>query len=195
MSEAGYINYYEILGLRDNANPGEVRNTYRTKMKALVQEIKRSTITDDRRAQFILEMAKLNGAVIVLRDNARREAYWRQREELVELEKRWCEAAGRDPDPEKTDVLRREFDGRIRSFLSKYVEEAMLEAALDKDVAETSGWNVYYSRYALNLLRHYRHLLYHDILERLPYHVVTRPEMDWDDRAKFVERVISGRED
>ena len=195
MNEAGYINYYEILGLRDNANPGEVRSTYRTKMKALVQEIKRSTITDDRRAQFILEMAKLNGAVIVLRDSARREAYWREREDLVQLEQRWCEAANRDPDPEKTDALRREFDGRIRSFLSKYVEETMLEAAQDKDVAEASGWNVYYSRYALNLLRHYRHLLYHDILERLPYHVVTRPEIDWDDRARFVERVIAGSGD
>ncbi len=193
MSDAGYINYYDILGLRDNANPGEVRNTYRTKMKALVQEIKRSTITEDRRAQFILEMAKMNGAVIVLRDTARREAYWKEREELIALEKRWCEAADRDPDPEKTDLLRREFDGRIRSFLSKYVEETMLEAALDKEVAETSGWNVYYSRYALNLLRHYRHLLYHDILERLPYHAVTRPAIDWTERARLVERVVSGK--
>jgi hypothetical protein len=193
MSEAGYINYYEILGLRDNANPGEVRNTYRTKMKALVQEIKRSTITEDRRAQFILEMAKLNGAVIVLRDNARRESYWTERQELIELEKRWCEAAERDPNPEQTDALRREFDGRIRSFLSKYVEETMLEAAQDKEVAETSGWNVYYSRYALNLLRHYRHLLYHEILERLPYHAVTSPEIDWNERARFVERALAGK--
>ena len=191
MSDAGYINYFEILGLRDNANPGEVRNTYRTKMKALVQEIKRSTITEDRRAQFILEMAKLNAAAIVLRDNARREAYWTERQELIALEKRWCEAADQDPDPEKTDAMRREFDGRIRSFLSKYVEETMFEAALDKEVAETSGWNAYYSRYALNLLRHYRHLLYHEILERLPFHAVTRPSVDWGERAKFVAGTLA----
>lgn len=194
MSEAGYINYFEILGLRENANPGEVRNTYRAKMKALVQEIRRSTITEDRRAQFILEMAKLNAAVIILRDNARREAYWNERRELIDLEKRWCDAAERDPDPEKSDALRREFDGRIRSFLSKYVEETMFEAAQDKEVAETSGWNAYYSRYALNLLRHYRHLLYHDILERLPYHAVTRPEIDWNERARFVATVIEAAE-
>lgn len=192
MSESGYINYFDILGLRDDANPGEVRNTYRTKMKVLVQEIKRSTITEDRRAQFILEMAKLNGAVIVLRDNARREAYWSERRELIDLEHRWREAAERDPDPEKTDALRREFDGRVRSFLSKYVEETMLEAAQDKEVAETSGWNVYYSRYALNLLRHYRHLLHHDILERLPYHAVTRPNIDWDERGRAIERMLAG---
>ncbi len=194
MSEAGYINYFEILGLRENANPGEVRNTYRTKMKALVQEIKRSTITEDRRAQFILEMAKLNAAAIVLRDNARREAYWTERRELIDLEKRWCDAAERDPDPEKSDALRREFDGRIRSFLSKYVEETMFEAAQDKEVAETSGWNAYYSRYALNLLRHYRHLLYHDILERLPYHAVTRPEIEWSERAAFVNTALAASE-
>ena len=191
MSDAGYINYYEILGLRENANPGEVRNTYRTKTKALVQEIKRSTITEDRRAQFILEMAKLNGAAIVLRDAARREAYWNERKALIDLEARWREAAESDPDPEKSDALRREFDGRVRSFLGKYVEETMLEAAQDKEVAETSGWNVYYSRYALNLLRHYRHLLYHDILERLPYHAVTRPDVDWEERARFVASTLA----
>jgi hypothetical protein len=136
----------------------------------------------------------MNGAAIVLRDAARREAYWKEREELIELEKRWCEAAEKSPDPETTDALRREFDGRIRSFLSKYVEETMLEAAQDKEVAEASGWNAYYSRYALNLLRHYRHLLYHDILERLPYHTVTRPTIDWDERAKFVTDLIGARE-
>jgi len=194
MSDAGYINYFEILGLRENANPGEVRNTYRQKMKTLVQDIKRATITEDRRAQFILEMAKLNAAAIVLRDNARRDAYWTERQELIDLEKRWCDAAANDPDPEKTDMLRREFDGRIRSFLSKYVEETMLEAPQDKEVAETSGWNPYYSRYALNLLRHYRHLLYHEILERLPFHAVTRPNIDWTQRENFVASVLALKE-
>jgi hypothetical protein len=193
VDEAGYINFYDIMGLKDNANSGEVRNTYRSKMKALRQEIDRSrdTMTGDRRAQFTLNMAKLNAAVLVLRDTARREAYWNERQSLMELEMRWREAAARDPDPEKTDSLRREFDGRVRSFLSKYVEETMLEAGQDKEVAEASGWNILLSRYALDLLRHYRHLLYHDILERLPYHEVTTPDLDWAERAKSVADVLA----
>jgi hypothetical protein len=136
-------------------------------------------------------MAKLNAALLILRDPARREAYWNERRELIELESRWRDAAGRDPDPEQTDALRREFDGRIRSFLSKYVEETMLEAGLDKEAAEASGWNILLSRYALNLLRHYRHLLYHEILERLPYHAVTTPALDWSERANLASEIVA----
>lgn len=189
MSEAGYINYFEILGLAEDANPGEVRNTYRKKMKALRDSV-RDANTEDKRSQFILDLAKLNAAVYILRDQAKREAYWTERKALMDLEQRWTEQAAKSPDPETTDGLRREFDTRARYFLSKYVEETMLEAGLDKEVAEASGWNIFYARYALKLLRHYRHLLYHDILERLPYHAVTTPSIDWDERRKTVGALL-----
>lgn len=189
MSEAGYINYFEILGLAEDANPGEVRNTYRKKMKALRDAV-RDANTEDKRSQFILDLAKLNAAVYILRDQAKREAYSAERKALIELERRWVDQAGKAPDPEATDALRREFDTRARSFLSKYVEETMLEAGMDKEVAEASGWNIFYARYALKLLRHYRHLLYHEILERLPYHAVTTPSINWDERRKTVGALL-----
>jgi curved DNA-binding protein CbpA len=190
MDDTGYINFYEILGLEPNANPGEVRKTYRRKMKGLVGEIAQAKITEDRRAEYILEMAKLNGAVYVLRDKAMREEYEAERDALIDLEREWRELAEKDSDPEKTDPLRREFDGRVRAFLSKYVEETMLEAGQDKEVAEASNWNILHSRYALKHLRHYRHRLYHDILERLPYHQVTKPSIDWDERKMTVAGML-----
>lgn len=189
MSEAGYINYFEILGLAEDANPGEVRNTYRKKMKVLRDTVRDAT-TEDKRSQFILDLAKLNAAVYILRDQAKREAYATERKALIELEQRWVTQAANAPDPETTDSLRREFDARAKSFLSKYVEETMLEAGMDKEVAEASGWNIFYARYALKLLRHYRHLLYHDILERLPFHAVTTPNINWDERRKTVGALL-----
>ncbi len=189
MSEAGYINYFEILGLGADANPGEVRNTYRKKIKAL-RDAAGAATTEDRRAQFILDMAKLNAAAFILRDLPKREAYWQERQALIELEQRWREQAAANADPEANDALRREFDSRARYFLSKYVEETMLEAGQDKDVAEGSGWNIFYARYALKLLRHYRHLLYHEILERLPFHTVTTPAIDWDERRRTVSALL-----
>lgn len=190
MDDAGYINFFEILGLEPNANPGEVRKTYRREMKRLVGEIAQAKITEDRRAEYILEMAKMNGAVYVLRDKAMREEYETERNALIELERQWRELAEKDSDPEKTDPLRREFDGRVKAFLSKYVEETMLEAGQDKEVAEASNWNILHSRYALKHLRHYRHRLYHDILERLPYHQVTKPSIDWEERKKTVSALL-----
>jgi hypothetical protein len=189
MSEAGYINYFEILGLDADANPGEVRNTYRKKIKAL-RDAAGAATTEDRRAQFILDMAKLNAAAFILRDQPKREAYWQERKALIELEQRWREQAAANADPEQSDALRREFDSRARSFLSKYVEETMLEAGQDKDVAEGSGWNIFYARYALKLLRHYRHLLYHEILERLPFHAVTPPSIDWEERKRTITTLL-----
>jgi len=189
MSEAGYINYFEILGLGVDANPGEVRNTYRKKIKAL-RDAAGTATTDDRRAQFILDMAKLNAGAFILRDQPKREAYWQERAALIELEQRWRTHAAGNADPEANDALRREFDARVGSFLSKYVEETMLEAGQDKDIAEASGWNIFYARYALKLLRHYRHLLHHDILERLPFHAVTTPAIDWEERKRTVSALL-----
>ncbi len=187
--EAGYLSYFEILGLDDKANPGEVRKTYKRKMKDLVREIAHVEITEERRTHYLLEIAKLNAAVYILRDKAKREEYWNERSELMALEDSW--RAADSSDREKCDALRREFDGKIKSFLSKYVEETMLEAGQDKEVVEASNWNPAHARHAIRLLRHYRHRLYHTILERLPYHQVTPPCIDWDERTATVDRLLS----
>ena len=189
MSDAGYVNYFEIFGLDENANPGEVRKSYKRKMKELVGEIARVEITEEKRVHYLLEMAKLNAAVYVLRDKAKREAYWSERQELIELEEKW-RAAG-DDDPEANDALRRAFDSKVRSFLSKYIEETVLEAGQDKEVVEASHWDPAHTRHAARLLRHYRHRLYQEILERLPYYEVTTPSIDWDERSATVAGLIA----
>lgn len=188
MSDAGYINYFEILGVTENANPGEVRKNYKRRMKELVSEIAREEITDDRRAHYLLEMAQLNAAVHVLRDKDKRAAYWDERSELIALEEEWCGLG--DGDPEASDRLRRRFDGGVRSFLSKYIEEATLEAGQDKEVRESSHWNDAHARHATRILRHYRQRLYQDILERLPYYEVTRPVIDWEERRATIGGLI-----
>lgn len=187
--EAGYLNYFEILELDDQANPGEVRKTYKRLMKHLVREIARVEITEERRSHYLREMAKLNAAVYILRDKGKREQYWNRRSELIALEEAWRAADQSDRD--KCDALRREFDGKVKSFLSKYVEETMLEAGQDKEVVEASHWNPAHARYATRLLRHYRHRLYHAILERLPYHEVTSPSIDWEERAATVKQMMA----
>ena len=60
MDDSGYVNYFEILGLDESAKPGEVRKNYKHMMKELVMEIARSEITPERRASYLLDMAKLN---------------------------------------------------------------------------------------------------------------------------------------
>lgn len=188
----GYIDYYAILGLDATANPGTVRNTYKKLMKQLLVDVSKSEQTEERRDHFILEIAKLNAAVTVLKDKDKREAYDTERAALIALEKEWC--ALPDTDKEGLDKYRRQFDARVRAFLGKYVEETVLEAALDREVAETSLWNPAYTRHATKLLREYRHRLLHDILERLPYHEVTRPEIDWSERSAAVDRLLAEAE-
>ena len=190
MSEAGYVNYFEILDLQENANPGEVRNSYKRRMKKLVGEIARAEITEERRAHFLLEMAQMNAALYILRDRETRDQYVEDRSELIALEKKWVDIADRDP--EASDALRREFDGKVRYFLSKYVEEATTEAGRDKECVEQSRWDPAHERHASRILRHYRHRLNQDILERLPFYEVTRPDIDWAERSSFVKELISG---
>jgi len=190
MSEEGYVNYFAILGLDKTAKPGEVRKTYKKMMKNLVMEIARVEITGERRDRYLLQMAQLNAAFYVLRNNETREAYWQEREEVVALEERWRDAAEKG-EPE-ADVLRRSFDTKLRHFLSRYVEEAMLEAGRDKEAVEASNWDAAHERHASRILRHYRHNLYQQILDRLPYWEITKPEIDWAEREKTVADMLPG---
>ena len=98
MPDSGYVNYYHVLGLEDEANPGEVRKTYKRLIKKLVQDIAQQQITEAKRDEFLLEMAKLNAAVYLLRDKKRREEYWSLRGELIALEQEWTAAQGTDGD-------------------------------------------------------------------------------------------------
>lgn len=189
MSDKGYVNYFEVLGLKETANPGEVRKTYRRLMKRLVGEIAEAQITEERRAHFLLEMAKQNAALYVLRDLGKREEYWRARGDLIDLEEKWRLAA--ENNHEEAETCRKQFDGKVRDFLSRYVEEATLEAGRDKECVEASHWDAAHERHASSLLRHYRHRLYQDILERLPYHEVTRPVIDWEERARAIEGLVA----
>jgi len=186
--QEGYVDYFQVLGLDETAKPGDVRKNYRRMMKDLVFEISRAQITEERRAHYLLEIAKLNAAFYLLRDNATRDAYWRHRAEVIDLERQWREAAeGADG----ADAIRRVFDSKLRHFLSRYVEEAMLEAGRDPEAVEASHWDAFHERHASRILRHYRHTLYQHILERLPYHEVTRPKIDWDERVQRVADVLT----
>ncbi len=190
MTDNGYVNFFEILELDETAKPGEVRKNYKRMMKDLVMEIARVQITERRRAEFLLEMAKLNAAFYLLRDNEARETYWRERTEVMDLEERWCKAvAEKDPG---ADQLRREFDGKCRNYLSKYVEETMLAAGRDPECVEASHWDAAHERHASRLLRHYRHRAHRRILERLPFVEVTQPNIDWTARAAFAQGVLAG---
>jgi len=190
MSEDGYVNYFEILALDESAKAGDVRKNYKKMMKDLIMEIARVEITGERRDRYLLEMAKLNAAVYVLRDNEMRESYWRQRAEVIQLESQWREAA-QNGEP-AADVLRRSFDSKLRHFLSRYVEEAMLEAGRDKEAVEASNWDAAHERHASRILRHYRHNLYQQILDRLPYWEITTPHIDWAEREKAVAGMLAG---
>jgi len=189
MSDQGYVNYYEILALDASAKPGDVRNAYKRLMKNLLIEIARTQITEERRASFLLEMAKLNAATYILRNNDMRDAYWATRTEAMELEQQWRQAAENQSDA--ADGFRRAFDGKLRHFLSRYVEEAMLEAGRDKECVEASHWDAAHERHASTILRHYRHMLYQQILERLPYHEVTKPNIDWTERSQTVSKLLA----
>ncbi|MCP4644863.1 MAG: hypothetical protein GY851_30755 [bacterium] len=187
---AGYVNYFDVLGVGEDAKPGEVRRVYRRKMKELVGEIARVEITEQRRAHYLLEMAKLNAALFVLRDADQRETYWNARAELIELERQWCEAdAMTSPEAE---THRRAFDARVRDFLSKYVEELMLTAGHDRECVGESHWDAAHERHAFRILRHFRQGLYQEILERLPYADVTQPNIEWDERDRWVASVLKG---
>jgi hypothetical protein len=191
MSDEGYVDYFEVLELGASAKPGEVRNAYKRKMKSLVAEIARVEITGELRAHYLLEMAKLNAALCILRDGDVRETYCADRQRAMELEQEWRDAVEASAD--NADALRREFDTRLRSFLSRYVEEQMLTAGRDKECIEISHWDEAHERHAHRILRHFRQRLYRQVLERLPYHEVTPPQLDWTERSKTVEDILMAK--
>lgn len=189
-SDAGYVNYFADLGLQQGANPGEVRKVYKRAVKKLVQDATQGPMTPAKRNKYLLDMSRLNAAMYVLKDKDMQATYVDERNELIELEERW-----RNADTENTEELNRhrsEYETKIKSFLSKYVEEMTLTAGQDKEVVEASGWDAAHARHATSLLRYYRHHLYQDILERLPYHAVTEPNIDWDERTKTVTAILEG---
>ena len=217
MPDKGYVNYLEILELDESARPGDVRKNYKRLMKDLVMEIARVEITQERRDRYLLGMAKLNAAFYILRDNESRDVYWQLRKEVMALENEWrnavdavasntdavasttdavvsdtnAVASTTDAVASTTDAMRRTYDAKLRHFLSRYVEETMLEAGRDKECVEASNWDAAHERHASRLLRHYRQSLYQQILERLPYFEVTPPRVDWDERTSTIAAILS----
>lgn len=189
MTDHGYINYFEILDVTDTCKIGDVRNSYKKAMKQLLSEIGRTTITDSRRDSFLLNIARINAAYYILRDNDRRQQYVDDRAKVISLEEQWRVAVEGGSD--EIDSLRRAYDGALRHFLSTYMEELMLEAGRDRECVETSRWSRGHERHASRVLRHFRQRLYHEIHERLPYYQVTRPEIDWDERAQHVAAALA----
>lgn len=188
--DKGYVDYYAILELPEDAKPGEVRKVYKRMMKDLLLEISRAEITEERRAHFLLRMAILNAALVILRDTERRDIYWRERQELMALEEQWRQAVEQNTDTK--DALRRRYDSRVRDFLSKYVEDLMLEAGRDKEAVEASNWDPAHERHAFRILRYYRQNLYQQILERLPFAEVTPPSIDWEERRSTAAAILGG---
>jgi hypothetical protein len=110
----------------------------------------------------------------------------------VALEEEWRQAVEAKKD--NVDTLRRTFDGRLKDFLSKFVEEATLDAGRDKECVETSHWDAAHERHAFRILRDYRQSLYQQILERLPYYEVTPPNINWEKRAHRVASILAERD-
>lgn len=187
-NDQGYVNYFAILGLDESAKPGEVRKAYKRNMKNLVNEIANTELTEERRSHYLLEMAKLNAALYILRDTKLRDAYWRERQELIELEERWREAE--ESGDKEADNLRRQYDGRLRNFLARYMEELMLEAGRDKECVEASNWDAAHERHASRLLRFYRQSLHQQILERLPYFDLSPVQIDWEERKQTAAALL-----
>lgn len=190
MSEMNYVDFFAVLGVEHDAKPGEVRNQYKRRMKDLVAEISNSQLTAEKRNRYLLEMARLNAAFYILRDQHRREKYVQDKARVEELETAWRSVA--DPAASQHEDLRRRFDRALRDFLSAYYEELILEAGRDPECVEASGWDLHHERHASRVLRHFRQREYHAIQERLPFYEVTQPAVDWDERARAVAALTTG---
>ncbi|MCX8064736.1 MAG: hypothetical protein N3G21_06135 [Candidatus Hydrogenedentes bacterium] len=193
MSEELYIDYFSILGLPEDCKTGDVKKNYKKLMKDLLLEIHNiSSLTPAELDNYLLKMAMLNAGFYILRDDGRRSNYISHRKKVIELEKKWCEVAEQNPDSQEADRLRREYDRALQDFLTKYMEELVLEAGRDRECVETSNWDPFHERHASRVLRHYRQKLYSQIHERLPYYDVSKPEIDWNERRNFVAKIVKG---
>ncbi|MBI2431393.1 MAG: J domain-containing protein [Candidatus Hydrogenedentes bacterium] len=193
MSEQGYINYFEVLDLPVDCKPGEVRKNYKKLMKDLVIEIAKAAhegMTDDKRDKYLLDMARLNTAFYILRDNDRRERYVQDRDKVIALEDQWRASVNEQRDDQES--LRRAYDAAVRHFLATYMEEYMLEAGRDAECVEASRWDLAHERHASRVLRHYRQRLYNEIHERLPYFQITPPAIDWSERSRTISAILAG---
>ncbi len=190
MNEDVYIDYFSVLGLDEECKTGDVRKNYKKMMKDLILEIHSSEVTPDRLDQYLLSMAKLNAGFYILRDDERRNAYIEHRKKVIQLEKQWCETWEKDPTSPDADRFRREYDRILRDFLTKYMEELVLESGRDKECVETSNWDSHHERHASRVLRHYRQKLYSQIHERLPYYDVTQPIINWSEREQTVKQIL-----
>ena len=189
MSDQGYIDYFAVLGVPEDAKPGEIRNQYKRAMRDLVIEIQRAEITADRRERFLLDLAKLNASFYILRDTQRRDQYVADRKAVMALEIEWRDAV--EAGTATADTLRRSFDAALKHFLSRYMEEFMLAAGRDPECIEASRWDDSHERHASKILRHFRQEQYHQIHERLPYYDITRPEIDWDERERTAREILT----
>ncbi len=187
--DQGYVNYFDVLDVGESAKPGEVRKAYRQKMKNLINDVRRVELTAELRSRYFLDMAKLNAALFILRDTSERDAYWIERSALIALEEQWRKVEKESRDDAET--IAREYDRRVRGWLSKYLEDMMLAAGRDKECMEASQWDRAHERHATRTLREFRHKQYRSILERLPFVDVTTPVIDWDERRQTIASIVS----
>lgn len=190
MSDQGYVDYFAILGVPHDCKAGEVHNVYKKKMKSLIMEIAAVEITQDVRDKFLLDLATMNAAFFILRDNHLRGQYVADRERVMQLEEDW-RAAVEKKDERASDSGRKKYDAALRDFLSTYLEELLLEAGRDKECMEASNWDHNHERHASRVLRKFRQQLYQQIHERLPYHLITEPKIDWDERTRTVAKLMT----
>ena len=186
--DKGYVDYFAELGVDQDCKPGEVRNQYKKCIKDLLVQISQVQITEERRDNFLLALAKLNAAFFILRDNDLRQRYAEDRANVMDLEMQWRAAA--EQGGEANDRLRRAFDTALRQYLSTYMEERMVEAGRDPECVEASHWDIAHERHATRILRHFRQRRYQEIHERLPFYEVTQPKIDWDERARTITGLI-----
>jgi len=192
MTDEGYIDYFEVLDVPRTCKSGDARKNYKKKVKALLMEIgaevSNRSMTEAKFNEYLRKKAALNAAVYILRDNDRRAQYLADREEVMQLEDEWRQASGADS--ESRDRLRQQFDGKLRDFLAKYMEEYMLEAGRDPECVEASEWNLMHERHGTSVLRHYRQRLYRQIHERLPYSAITPPRIEPAERDRFAQHAL-----
>lgn len=192
MSQQGYIDYFEVLGLPADCKQGEVRNQYKRHMRDLVMEIQRVEITADRRERYLLELAKVNAAFYILRNNALREQYVADRAKVIELEEKW----GRQSRLEarrQTTCAAPSMWRFATSFRATWKNWCCWPAATRNASKRATGTPAH-ERHAGRVLRHYRQELYQTIHERLPYYDVTQPTTDLDERERTARARSSPRE-